>query len=91
MFNYYMEREGNIDWGLSFHPYDAPLYDPYAWKGQSIYVYDNVKTPYITMQNLHVLTDYMQQEEFLHLYPELRQVVGHCLFVQLQIILIPAL
>lgn len=74
MFNYYMEREGNIDWGLSFHPYDAPLYDPYAWKGQSIYVYDNVKTPYITMQNLHVLTDYMQQEEFLSPSGQVRSI-----------------
>lgn len=64
-FNYYMNREGNIDWGLSFHPYDAPLYDPYAWKGQAVYVKNNIKTPYITMQNLHILTDYMQQKDFL--------------------------
>ncbi|MDE5598289.1 MAG: hypothetical protein K2J04_10700, partial [Lachnospiraceae bacterium] len=32
-FNYYINREGNIDWGLSFHPYNSPLYDPYAWNG----------------------------------------------------------
>lgn len=64
-FNYYMNREGNINWGLSFHPYNSPLFDPYAWKGQSQYVSRNIKTPYITMQNIDVLIDYMHQADFL--------------------------
>ena len=73
-FNYYMCREGNIDWGLSFHPYDAPLYDPYAWKGQAIYVKNDISTPYITMQNLHILTDYMNQTEFLNPQGQTRNI-----------------
>ena len=73
-FNYYMLREGNIDWGLSFHPYDSPLYDPYAWCGLSVWVHYDWLTPYITMQNLYLLTDYMQQPEFLSPTGEVRSI-----------------
>ncbi len=64
-FNYYINREGNIDWSLSVHPYNAPLYDPYAWKQQSQYVNTTISTPYITMENIYILTDYMCQPSFL--------------------------
>ena len=73
-FNYYMRREGNIDWGLSFHPYNAPLFDPYTWKQQSIYVSPKLSTPYITMENLYVLTDYMCQESFLNPAGQVRAI-----------------
>ncbi|MCR4901278.1 MAG: hypothetical protein K6A23_00350 [Butyrivibrio sp.] len=64
-FNYYILREGNIDWDLSFHPYNAPLFDPYAWKGQAQYLSTSITTPYITMQNLNILVEYMHNAEFL--------------------------
>ena len=64
-FNYYINREGNIDWSLSVHPYNAPLFDPYAWKQQSQYVSTSITTPYITMENIYILTDYMCQASFL--------------------------
>ena len=64
-FNYYMNREGNIDWSLSVHPYNAPLFDPYAWKQQAQYVNTTLATPYITMENIYILTDYMCQPSFL--------------------------
>ncbi len=64
-FNYYMRREGNVDWALSVHPYNAPLFDPYAWKQQSQYVSTKLTTPYITMENIYLLTDYMCQASFL--------------------------
>lgn len=64
-FNYYIRREGNIDWGLSYHPYNSPLYDPYAWNGPAVWVKNSVSTPYITMQNIDVLIDYMHQSKFL--------------------------
>ncbi len=64
-FNYWMNREGNIDWGLSIHPYNAPLFDPYSWCQQSQYVTNDVHTPYLTIENLHVITDYMQQSDYL--------------------------
>ncbi len=64
-FNYYINREGNIDWSLSVHPYNAPLFDPYAWKQQAQYVNTTLATPYITMENIYILTDYMCQASFL--------------------------
>ncbi len=64
-FNWYIRREGNINWGLSYHPYNSPLYDPYAWLGYDVWVHKDLATPYITMQNLYILTDYMSTPEFL--------------------------
>lgn len=73
-FNYYITREGNIDWGLSFHPYNSPLYDPYAWNGPAVWVQDSIKSPYITMQNLGILVDYMHQSSFLNPAGEVRSI-----------------
>lgn len=73
-FNYYINREGNIDWGLSYHPYNSPLYDPYAWNGPAVWVKDTVRTPYITMQNIDILIDYMHQPEFLSPSGEVRSI-----------------
>lgn len=73
-FNYYMTREGNIDWGLSFHPYNSPLYDPYAWNGPAVWVQDSISSPYITMQNLHILVNYMHQSSFLNPAGEVRSI-----------------
>lgn len=73
-FNYYMNREGNVDWGLSYHPYNSPLYDPYAWNGPAVWVKKNLSTPYITMQNVDILIDYMHQDKFLNPSGEVRSI-----------------
>lgn len=73
-FNYYMLREGNIDWSLSFHPYNSPLYDAYAWNGPDVWVKTNLKTPYMTMQNLDLLIEYMHRPEFLNPAGEVRSI-----------------
>ena len=73
-FNYYMVREGNVDWSISIHPYNAPLFDPYAWKQQSQYVSNNVSTKYITMENIYVFTDYMCQPAFLNPAGQVRNI-----------------
>ena len=73
-FNYYILREGNIDWGLSIHPYNSPLYDPYAWNGPSVWVKNSLTTPYITMQNLDILVNYMHRPEFLNPKGEVRSI-----------------
>ena len=69
-----MNREGNIDWGLSYHPYNSPLYDPYAWNGPAVWVKDSITTPYITMQNIDILIDYMHQDKFLNPAGEVRSI-----------------
>ena len=73
-FNYYMVREGNIDWGLSYHPYNSPLYDPYAWNGPAVWVKESITTPYITMQNIDILINYMHQPAFLSPTGEVRSI-----------------
>lgn len=73
-FNYYINREGNIDWGLSYHPYNSPLYDPYAWNGPAVWVKNNLSTPYMTMQNIDLLINYMHQSHFLNPNGEVRSI-----------------
>lgn len=73
-FNYYINREGNIDWGLSYHPYNSPLYDPYAWNGPAVWVQNSISTPYITMQNIDILINYMHQPQFLSPSGEVRSI-----------------
>ena len=73
-FNYYMIREGNIDWGLSYHPYNSPLYDPYAWNGPAVWVGSGITTPYITMQNIDILINYMHQQKFLSPSGQVRSI-----------------
>lgn len=73
-FNYYILREGNIDWGLSYHPYNSPLFDPYAWNGPDAWVKLNLSTPYITMQNIDLLINYMHQPQFLSPTGEVRSI-----------------
>ena len=69
-----MVREGNIDWSVSIHPYNAPLFDPYAWKQQAQYVSNNVSSKYITMENIYVFTDYISQPAFLNPAGQVRNV-----------------
>lgn len=79
-FNSYIKSEGNIDWDLSHHPYPVPLTHAAFWNMPSNYkrmnlVSDSVDTKMVTMQNLHVVTDYLQREEFLNPYGESRSVI----------------
>lgn len=73
-FNRQIKEEGNIEWGLAIHPYNKPLSRPYTWKS-SVYVKNTEKTPVVTMANIHVVTDYMQREEFLTDKGEVRSVI----------------
>ncbi len=79
-FNSTICLKGNIDYGIAHHPYPVPLTWPKFWAMPSNYVRMNlvrnsVKTPYVTVQNLHVLTDYIQQEKFLNEDGEVRSVL----------------
>ncbi len=63
-FNRQVKEEGNIDWGLAIHPYNKPLTKVETWE-PSVYVKETEDTPVVTMANIHVVTDYMRQKEFL--------------------------
>lgn len=78
-FNAEISLKGNIDWGLAHHPYPVPLTWPKFWAMPSRYrtmnlVRNSVDTPYITVQNIHVLTDYMNRTEMLNPNGEVRSI-----------------
>ncbi|NLL77573.1 MAG: hypothetical protein GX235_10070 [Clostridiales bacterium] len=73
-FNRQIKEEGNIDWGLAMHPYNVPLTSVRIWES-SKYVKNSPDTPMVTMANIDVVTDYMQQEDFLTKEGEVRSVI----------------
>ncbi len=74
VFNKNISSKGNLDWGLAQHPYNVPLTEPRIWKS-SRYVNDSVSTSMITMNNIEVLTNYMQQESLLNADGEVRSII----------------
>ena len=79
-FNAYIKSEGNIDWDLAHHPYPVPLTHAAFWNMPSNYkrmnlVTNSVDTKMVTMQNIHVVTDYLQREELLNPDGESRSVI----------------
>lgn len=77
-FNRNITTGGNIDWGVAQHPYNYPLTSAKAWSTSGragSYVLDSETTPVITIKNIHVLTDYLQKEEYLTDSGEVRHVI----------------
>ena len=62
--NTLIKSEGNVDWRVAVHPYNAPLYAPNAWE-TSKNVSHSQSTPYVTMANIDVLTDYLCTADML--------------------------
>ncbi|MBR1670497.1 MAG: hypothetical protein IJ695_07330 [Butyrivibrio sp.] len=54
--------QGNIDWGLAAHPYNYPMTWTSFWtpKDASMIIH-SIDSPYISMENIEQLTDYMCQ------------------------------
>lgn len=73
-FNENITAKGNIDWGLAQHPYNVPLTEPRIWKSSKL-VTHSADTSMITMANIEVLTDYMEQEQFLDSSGEVRSIL----------------
>lgn len=79
-FNSNISLKGNIDWSIAHHPYPVPLTWPKFWDMPANYkrmnlVQNSVSTPFVTIQNIHVLTDYIQQDAFLNENGEVRSVI----------------
>lgn len=69
-FNERIREEGQLDWGVAYHPYPVPLTWAKFWDMPGNYkrmglILDSVDTPMISPENVHVLTDYLRQENFL--------------------------
>ena len=76
-FNINIKNGGNIDWAVAQHPYNYPLNSAKAWSlsGKAAsYILDSETTPVLSIKNIHVLTDYLQKEEFLTDSGEVRHV-----------------
>ena len=73
-----ISSQGNISWGVACHPYPVPLtYAPW-WMGAKYYrnlVKHNENSPYLTMENLEVLTDYLSQPSMLTPAAQVRPII----------------
>ena len=72
------KAEGDIDWGLAHHPYALPLTDTVFWTREPGYgglVTNAENTSFITMENIEVLTNYMQRSEMLMRDGQVRPII----------------
>ena len=68
--------EGQMDWGLAYHPYPHPLAEPEFWDDAATgLVTTDFNSPVINFANLNVLTDYMAQEAFRAPSGEVRHII----------------
>ena len=63
-FNSIANNQGQMEWGLAYHPYPCPLIDPVFWDDAQAtgLVKNDFNSPVINFANLNVLTDYFCQE-----------------------------
>jgi len=62
-FNNYVKSEGNIDWRLATHAYNVPLYDVHVWAKNGNLTHSQ-NSPFISCQNIDVVTDFLCQPDF---------------------------
>lgn len=65
---------GNIPWNLSINPYPSDPANTSYWN--DAYTLNSFDTPYITMNNIKVICDFMGQENFLYASAKRRILVG---------------
>ncbi len=63
-FNSIIKSQGNIDWRLATHAYMTPLTSATPWASSS-YLTHSQSSPYISLQNIDVVTDFMCQSDYL--------------------------
>ncbi len=68
--------QGNIDWGLAEHPYNYPMNWTSFWtpKNAAMVTHD-INTPFLTMENIEALTDYMCQPAMLNTKGAVRPIL----------------
>lgn len=72
--NSYISANGNIDWSLAYHPYNVPLTNCKTWES-SKYVTHDSNSPVISMQNIEVLVNYLNQDHYLNPDGECRSIM----------------
>ena len=63
-FNSLVVDHGDIDWGLAYHPYPAPMTEPEFWDdgAKTGLINDTFDSPIINFANLNKLTEYFSQD-----------------------------
>ena len=63
-FNSLAVDHGDIDWGLAYHPYPAPMTEPEFWDdgAKTGLINDTFDSPIINFANLNKLTEYFSQD-----------------------------
>lgn len=74
VFSRLVKEKGDIDWGLSQHPYNVPLTEARTWKA-SKYIEHNSSSSMISMANIEVLVNYMHQDYLLSPSGEVRSIL----------------
>lgn len=65
-FNSMVLPGGPMDWELAYHPYSIPMVEPEFWNdAETGLIKNDASSPVVNMINLKVLTDYLQQPQFL--------------------------
>ena len=76
VFNSIANVEGQMDWGLAYHPYPHPLSEPEFWDDAATgLITTDFNSPVINFANLNVLTDYMAQDAFRAPSGEVRHII----------------
>ncbi|MCR4830951.1 MAG: hypothetical protein K5883_05800 [Pseudobutyrivibrio sp.] len=71
--NNLVTAEGNIDWRVAAHPNNVLLREPQVWAPSKQVTHDQ-SSPFVTMANLEVLTDYLSLPEMLSPSGKVRSV-----------------
>ena len=70
----------NIDWGISLHPYPAPVDSSYFWDDEYAgYVYESdiedERPYYLTLKNCDLAIHYLNEKQFLNIKNEPRKII----------------
>ena len=75
-FNALAVTEGQMDWGIAYHPYPYPMTEPEFWDDTATgLVTESADSPIVNFANLHVLTDYLNQDSMKTASGEVRHVI----------------
>lgn len=68
--------EGDMDWGLAYHPYPIPMTEPEFWDdGSTGLITNEFSSPVINFANLSVLTDYFSQDWMKNADGDVRHII----------------
>lgn len=63
-FNSLISSQGNIDWRLATHAYNVPLENVAVWADNKNLTHSQ-NSPYVSLRNIDVVTDFLSQPSFL--------------------------